>query len=397
LYFSKEEYAKRWNNTYREMGNRGYQAAVIWGRSGGTYDRCSDVLYLSNFYSTNSGQLDLPGFSLGGAFAALIFAKNDEPELHMDMPNYQKDLLATNKFEGHKDVIRGVADALNKRGIQGKVALVGSDFLPVKYARYLEGLTRDISWIPEDNLVQRIRRIKSARELECYRHAGKIVSQALNKLFEGLTNGKTEAEAAADAAYEVTRRGGRFHMIPVSHGDSIEYFCRNPLAGFSEDAPKPGDLVRGWVYGPIYQGYWLCPGRTTVTIRKENDESPVKQKEELVKQTAEIVERLLDKIRPGTSVLEVANLGDKLIAQAGGIKDQAADLFPLYGHGVGLFWEEPWIMCEPGREGMTFEANMVLGVEAFMGKPGIGSAGFEQNIIVHEDGNELLTTTPMTW
>jgi len=43
------------------------------------------------------------------------------------------------------------------------------------------------------------------------------------------------------------------------------------------------------------------------------------------------------------------------------------------------------------------EENMVLGVEVFLGKPGVGSAGFEQNFIVRTGGNELLTTTPMTW
>jgi hypothetical protein len=40
---------------------------------------------------------------------------------------------------------------------------------------------------------------------------------------------------------------------------------------------------------------------------------------------------------------------------------------------------------------------MVLGVEVFLGESGVGSAGFEQNVIVGADGNELLTTTPMMW
>lgn len=40
---------------------------------------------------------------------------------------------------------------------------------------------------------------------------------------------------------------------------------------------------------------------------------------------------------------------------------------------------------------------MVLGVEAFLAERGVGSAGFEQNIIIRADGNELLTTTPTVW
>ena len=40
---------------------RGIEAAVVWGRAGGTYDRCADPLYLTNHYSSASGQeLDNP-------------------------------------------------------------------------------------------------------------------------------------------------------------------------------------------------------------------------------------------------------------------------------------------------------------------------------------------------
>ena len=44
-----------------------------------------------------------------------------------------------------------------------------------------------------------------------------------------------------------------------------------------------------------------------------------------------------------------------------------------------------------------FEEGMVLGVEAFVQRAGVGSAGFEQNAIVGADGLELLTTTPMLY
>ena len=47
---------------------RGVATAVVWGRSGGTYDRASDIYYLTNYYGNNSGQgfdndlAELPGF-----------------------------------------------------------------------------------------------------------------------------------------------------------------------------------------------------------------------------------------------------------------------------------------------------------------------------------------------
>lgn len=388
MYFPKEEYEGRWRRVYQAMKARGYETAVAWSRSGGTYERCGDVLYLTNFYATVSGQ----GMDRTGAFAAVIFHKDEVPELHVGEPDTPTDILATDRVQYDVDPFHSVASALKRRGIEGRVALAGTDFLPVRYARRLEEQTPGISWVTEDDLVASVRWIKSPREHDAYRRAGETATAGLNALLEGLTQGKTEAEAAAAAAYEVIRRGGHPHMIPCNHGDRILCWTRYPLMAHSLDAPKPGDLVRGWVYGPMFEGYWLDPGRTTVAGRV-----PTPAQRALIERTVNVVERVMEAIRPGASVLEVARLGDRLIAEAGGGQDQAAKMFPVYGHGVGLFFEYPYISTHPQYmlKVERFEANMVLGVEAFLGAEGVGSAGFEQNIIVHADRNELLTTTPM--
>lgn len=390
MYFPREEYEERWRRVYGVMKARGYETAVVWGRSAGTYERCGDILYLTNFYGTVSGQ----GLDRTGAFSAVILRRGEVPELHVGEPDTPTDILATGHVEWDIDPFRSVANVLKRRGIEGQVALVGADFLPVRYARQLEEQTPGVSWVAEDDLVGSARRIKSPRELDCYRRAGENVTAGLNALMEGLIQGKREAEAAAAAAYEVVRRGGNFHMIPCNHGDRIQYWCRYPLTGYSQDAAKPGDLVRGWVYGPMYEGYWLDPGRTAVASRK-----PTPEQRALIQRTIGIVEGVMGVIRPGASVLEAARLGERLTAEAGGGQDQAAKMFPVYGHGVGLFFEYPYISTAPQfpLKVEKFEAGMVLGVEAFLAADGVGSAGFEQNIIVHADRNELLTTTPMVW
>jgi hypothetical protein len=53
--FSPEEYQARWSKIHDDMAVRGYEAALIFGKGGGSYDRCGDVLYLSNYYSCASG------------------------------------------------------------------------------------------------------------------------------------------------------------------------------------------------------------------------------------------------------------------------------------------------------------------------------------------------------
>jgi Xaa-Pro aminopeptidase len=247
-----------------------------------------------------------------------------------------------------------------------------------------------VEWVPEDDLVETVRRVKSDRELACYREGGEIATAGLDALFKGLLAGLTEAQAAGAAANEVISRGGSYHMIPISHGERIRFFCRNPLTGYSLDAPRNGDLVRGWVYGPIWQGYWLDPGRTTVRGLKPDD-----SQRRLVEGCAAIVDAVIEAIRPGVLVRDVIAIGDRLTEEAGGQKDQAAEMWPIYGHGIGQFWEQPWLGADALEGVEHFEEGMVMGVEAFLAHDGVGSAGFEQNLIITKDGPELLTKTPM--
>jgi Xaa-Pro aminopeptidase len=65
--------------------------------------------------------------------------------------------------------------------------------------------------------------------------------------------------------------------------------------------------------------------------------------------------------------------------------------FPSFGHSLGLAWEAPWIV--PGNHARA-EENMYLAVEAAVGLPGVGAAGFEQDVLITKDGVEVLPTLP---
>lgn len=389
-YFSRGEYEHRWRQVHQQMRSRRLSAAVVWGRSGGTYDRAGDVLYLTNYYGNNSGQgYDNP-YTQCRAFSAVLLQEGEQPELVIDDSWPHRKLIATDRIRYSRNPARGVAQALQARHITGTVGLCGADFFPMKYWQELQDQTPRISWSIADELVLQVRRVKSARELSAIREAGRIASQASTRMIEALLSGKSEAEAAAEAAGEVVRNGGAIHMIPCSHGELIEYFVSKPLPGYSQSPPAPGDLVRAFVYGPMFEGYYSDPGRTIVV-------GPAKSRSqlELIEHCAALCESLLAAIRPGVSVQEIARLGDRSAADFD--KDQAAEKFPLYGHGLGLFFEKPYISTLMGEPEEVFVENMVLGVECFLARSGVGSAGFEQNAIVTATGTELITTTPMRW
>jgi Xaa-Pro dipeptidase len=385
LYFPMGEYEARWARVEQSMIDRGYDVAVVWSRSGGTFDRCGDVLYLSNYVSTESGQEPDNKTRKASAFSAVILVVGEKPMLVADEPP-QEHLIATDNHVWSYDTVSKVAEIIKSHGNRN-VAIVGSDILPMKYAGQMFEACPKL--VVDDMLIHMLRMKKSTLELEVMRHGGATASRALSIVMDALKTGKSEAEAAAMGATEVMVSGGAVHFIPISHGETIEDFCRNPLTGYSQDIPQPGDLVRAWVYGPMWQGYWMDPGRTTVVGK------PTDEQRHLVESCAGIVDSLIAIAKPGVMISELTELGDALTREAGGGQDKAAMKWPIYGHGLGLFWEKPDISKLYAEFDIAIEPNMAFGIEAFLGIAGVGSAGFEQNIIITDDGAELLTTTPM--
>jgi Xaa-Pro aminopeptidase len=101
-------------------------------------------------------------------------------------------------------------------------------------------------------------------------------------------------------------------------------------------------------------------------------------------------------IRPGITVRELVAIGDRHTEAFGGETSQLARQWPLYGHGNGLFFEAPTISIRVGNDAdFVLRENMVISIEVFFSKAGVGDAGFENNVIVTGNGAELLSRTPM--
>jgi Xaa-Pro aminopeptidase len=395
LPFPRDEYEGRWARVYDTLEARGYGTAVFWQRSGGSYDRASDVHWLTGYASLSSGQEPSLGGTPGRAFAALVFHEGAEPVLHIAEPVAMTDLtaIATSAVVDHEDLPAGVARALKEIGVDGEIVHNADDFLPIEFMRTIESEAPGIKWIGADDLLWAAQAVKSSREQERMRAAGEIVTEALTVLMEALIAGEPESEAAARAASVVIRAGGGLQRIGIHHGPKSEMaMWSSGLYGYSTDAPAPGDFVRAWIYGPLLDGYWLDPGRTAVA-----GNSPRPEQKELIEAAASITDELMSRIRPGVTAEELGRLGDQLLAEAGGDADA---LWDLYGHGVGKdFYLPPIIPAAgtrvPERAGGTYEAGMGVTVEIFLRRKGVGFAAFERTALVTEDGVEPLDRTPM--
>ena len=391
-YFPLEEYEDRWCRVQAEMARRDVELAVVWGQTAGNYERAMEVTWLSNHYSEYSGADPDSRAWNARSYSCVILEQGKEPELHADGSAFRSDLVATDNNHTHMDVVAGVAASLNARGFAGDIAFVGSDCLPVKYADQLRHAVPTVRFVFDDDLVRSCRRIKSSRELDCYREGGQIVSDAHHILCTGLIAGKPAAEAVAEAGAEIVRRGGNWHRIPVNFGDTSQFVQRDPTYGFSQDAPKPGDMARFAIDGPIHQGYWFDPCRTIVVGGK-----PTADQQSLMEDAYSVVQLILDTIAPGVKVIDVAKQAEARQQAVTRGEDHAAAMWPMNGHGNGMMWEPPFISTVACGDDEIWEQGMVGGAECFMGWEGVGAVGWEQNFIVTATGTELITTTPVFW
>src|SRR5580692_5175821 len=301
MVFSRDEYRGRWQKVQDAMAAQGYETLLVWQRGAGTFDRVGDVLWLTNFMMNGTGQD--PASEASGApytFAAVLLRRGDEPELHVGLPESELDLsrVVCGKVVSHPDnLMLGLARYLGAAGIEGRVALVGDDVLPGMYDRLLRRHTPQINWHSDETLLLGPQLIKSERELEAYRRAGDIVTEALTATCESLLTGHSSAEAASAAAAILLRAGGGYHRIDIHHGATTEHRAVSAdLYGYHTVPPAPGEVVRAWIMGPIFQGYWMDPGRSLICGNQ-----PTAGQRALLEGAVETVDAIVSAMRPGVT------------------------------------------------------------------------------------------------
>jgi Xaa-Pro dipeptidase len=402
LLFTRDEYQDRWARVQQAMTDRGHETILVWQRGAGTFDRVGDVYWLTHFVMSGSGQ-DPASDDIGApyTFCAVLMRRGREPELHVGLSKDELDLstVICGKVVSHsQNLMTGLSAYCRSEGIDGRVAVVGDDVLPGMYDRLLRQHTPQIEWQSDETLLLEAQLIKSPRELEVYRAAGELVTGALTAACECLLTGQSSAEAAAAAAAILIRAGGGFHRIDIHHGEKTEQrVVSADLYGYDTVRPAAGDLARAWIMGPILSGYWMDPGRSLICSRK-----PTSVQRALLEGAVDVVETVTAAMRPGVTPRQLGILGGS-VARKHGYFDHPQLKVPLLGHGLATNFI-PFVIPigagedDPGgtlRYDAPLKAGMVMAAELFLTHPGVGTAGFEQNLIVTERGPELLDRTPM--
>jgi Xaa-Pro aminopeptidase len=273
--------------------------------------------------------------------------------------------------EVERALIRGVA-----AHVQGRLAFERAH---LTYASWEVLRDAGVDLVPGGGQVERLRAVKSERELELIRRATDITNEAYLLLAEERFVGRTERELAFRFATFIHECGG--------HGEAFSTTVASgpngaiPHAGTSDRVVEKGETVVVDA-GAVLDGYASDCTRTFAT-------GPLP--EELRRAYDVVLEAQvegLDAVRPGATGKEADAAAREVIAGAGLGERFGHGL----GHGVGLMVHEAPTLRPESQD--RLEPNNVVTVEPGVYLPGVGGIRIEDLVVVREGEPVVLTSFP---
>jgi Xaa-Pro aminopeptidase len=235
-----------------------------------------------------------------------------------------------------------------------------------------------------ERLVERIRQLKDASEIATLREGAARLSQVAREVPALVRPGRTERDIAADIDSAVRRAGFErpaFETIVASGPNSAL-----PHARPGHRLLEPGDGVV-LDFGGVYDGYCVDLTRT-VQLAPGTDRFA--QVFEAVRAAHAAAIR---SVRPGVKASAVDAAAREVLVERG-----LGDAFVHgTGHGLGLeVHEEPRISkAGSAQHDETLAPGMVFTIEPGAYVPGLGGVRIEDDVLVVDEGCEVLTNVPI--
>ena len=289
------------------------------------------------------------------------FSNGDQSEVQLKKWITEVKDLSNSYFKSRKiaiDVLNGPAvTALNKEGI---------------------------SVVDAKLILEQARVIKSPEEIKCMRSAIDVAEMGIVKMREQLKPGMTENELWSILHQtNIENYGEWIECRILSSGERTNPWmqeCSNKVIQNGEIVSFDTDMV-----GPY--GYCADISRAFVVGNKFNDEQ-----KKLYSMAMEQIDYNSRLIKDGLSFKEFTEKSWSLP------EDYYPNRYSVMVHGIGLCDEWPAIRypTDGGERSGTFQKNMTITVESYIGKVG-GKEGvkLEQQYLIGENGLELMSHHPL--
>jgi len=272
------------------------------------------------------------------------------------------------------DAMNVLADLLRKHGLAGARIGIEMDYLPAGDWAALRELLPQAKFTAAQNLLARLRQIKSPTEIDVLRRLSRIADKAITDAYHSVSAGSSEMDLAAALTRGVYEQGAEyFKLMIVATGERSAF----PNVGPTDRTLKRGDVCRVEIF-PMINGYHAGVCRTAAVG------APPPEAERIWANLTACKYLLLDAIKPGASSRAIYDLYLSKLSELG--------LPPIsfIGHGIGLhLHEDPYL---GPTDDQPLEAGMVLGIEPLVYQTGFGFGMQNKDmVLVTGSGCELLS------
>ena len=281
-----------------------------------------------------------------------------------------------NTLEVARRFAAGIKNDLKERGLDKEKLGIDQLDEPSRQALIDEG----IELVNVKPALLEARTIKTEDEINCLKMAASICDAGYYEMYKAMKPGARAQDVMATALEAVYRCGAEY----------VNSIIVNVAAGSRSDKIlQTGDLVSVDYVTVRYMGYGTCYMRQFIVGR-----NPTEKEKDCFKKSRDIIHKILDTIKPGVSVAEVARMWHPASYFDYDTEEEVLAMDIV--HGIGLSLYEYPIASRLYSYPETFEKGMVFAIEAQESDPehGIPRIKMEEMAIVTDKGAEIYSTMP---
>jgi Xaa-Pro aminopeptidase len=327
-----------------------------------------NTLYLSGFSGSNAILLVL------GDLVHLFTDGRYTIQAHEEAPQTRVHIVRTPLAQACGEFLRSRSPRKRWR-----VAFEAASLNVAEWERLKKAAGPRIEWKATTDLVEGVREVKTAEELDVMRCSAKLASEVIAEASEFVRAGVAELEVAAEIDYRLRRKG--------ASGPSFETIVASgPRSALPHARPTEKRLQKNELVvldlGAILRHYCSDLTRTFFLGRAP---ARVRQWYKAVEQAQEAAH---DALRAGVTAGSVDRAARRLLNQHG----LGSYFVHGTGHGLGIeIHERPRVGRSQKQE---IRAGNVVTLEPGIYVEGVGGIRLEDEVAVHADRTEVLTTAP---
>lgn len=271
------------------------------------------------------------------------------------------------------NAIHVLAQMLSDLGMStGKVA-TELDYLPTSDYQELGRELPNLTLLPGQRLLNRLRQRKTPREVELIRDLSRRTDSALRHAFSVVHPGDTELQLSGAAVASLFENGvDRERGMVTATGDRSHF----PNVRATDRRMHDGDLIRLELFG-VSAGYHSGICRSGVVG------APSAEAQRVWDVLVDCRRIVLDMMRPGVIASDIYRAYVERFSELG------YDPISFVGHGIGVFMhEDPYLGA---NDHTVLREGMVFGVEPLLYLPGQFGLQIKDTVYVGADGAQVLS------